>query len=154
MAPPSDGWSNRLARHEAVRTLEERHMKSLAALILFLSVAGDTLGAQEPTVTSLLTRDLAGVPGKELEMITVEYAPGGSDPPHRHYSQVVVYVLQGSVVMQVGGKAPTTLTAGDTFYEGPDDVHVVARNASQSAPAKFLVFFVKGKGAPLKTASK
>ena len=87
-------------------------------------------------------------------MITVEYPPGGSDPVHRHDAQVMVYVLEGSVVMQVKGKAPITLGAGETFYEGPDDVHLVARNASHSAPAKFLVFFVKDKGASIKLPAK
>lgn len=129
-------------------------MKNTAALILSLALAGGTLGAQEPTITSLLSRDLTGTPGKELSVITVEYQPGGSDPVHRHQAHAVVYVLEGSVVMQVKGKDPVTLAAGDTFHEGPDDVHVVARNASQSARAKFLVFFVKDKGAPFKLPAK
>ena len=104
-------------------------------------------------VKSLLSKDLAGVPGKELSMITVEYAPGASDPVHTHHAQALVYVLEGSIVMQVKGAEPVTLTPGQTFYEGPDDVHVVGRNASQTAPAKFLVFLVKDKGAPLLTPS-
>jgi quercetin dioxygenase-like cupin family protein len=87
-------------------------------------------------------------------MITVEYPPGVSDPVHRHDAQVMVYVLEGAVVMQVKGEAPVTLRAGDTFYEGPGDVHTVARNASQTAPAKFLVFFVKAKGAPILAPTK
>ena len=87
-------------------------------------------------------------------MITVEYPPGVSDPVHRHDAQVMVYVLEGSVVMQVKDKAPVTLRAGDTFYEGPGDVHTMARNASQTAPAKFLVFFVKDKGAPILVPTK
>jgi quercetin dioxygenase-like cupin family protein len=85
-------------------------------------------------------------PGKELSMITVEYPPGASDPAHTHHAQVMVYVLEGLVVMQVKGKSPITLIPGQTFYEEPDDVHVVARNASRTASAKFLVFFVKDKG--------
>jgi quercetin dioxygenase-like cupin family protein len=104
-------------------------------------------------VQSLLSKDLAGVPGRELSMITVEYPPGGSDPVHTHHAQAVVYVLEGSIVMQVKGAEPVTLTPGQTFYEGPDDVHVVGRNASQTTPAKFLVFLVKEKGAPLLTPS-
>jgi quercetin dioxygenase-like cupin family protein len=104
-------------------------------------------------IQSLLSKDLAGVPDKELSMITVEYPPGGSDPLHTHHAQAVVYVLEGSIVMQVRGAEPVTLTPGQTFYEGPDDVHVVGRNASQTAPAKFLVFLVKEKGAPLLTPS-
>lgn len=129
-------------------------MKITAALILSLSLAGGTLRAQEPSITSLLSKDLTGTPGKELLMITVEYPPGTSDPVHRHDAQVMVYVLEGSVVMQVKGEAPVTLRAGDTFYEGPGDVHTVARNASQTAPAKFLVLFVKAKGAPILVPTK
>ena len=82
-------------------------------------------------------------------MITVEYPPGGSDPVHRHYADAFVYVLEGSVVMQVQGGKEVTLAPGQTFYEGPGDIHVVGRNASQTKPAKFVVFFVKDKGAPL-----
>ena len=129
-------------------------MKNAAAWVLSLSLAGGTLSAQEPTTTSLLSKDLAGFPGKELLMITVEYPPGVSDPVHRHDAHVMVYVLEGSVVMQVKDKAAATLRAGDTFYEGPGDVHTMARNASQTAPAKFLVFFVKDKGAPILVPTK
>ena len=93
---------------------------------------------------TLVRKDLADVPGKELSMITVEYAPGASDPVHTHHAQALVYVLEGSIVMQVKGAAPVTLRPGQTFYEGPDDVHVVGRNASDTAPAKFLV--VPGEG--------
>ena len=81
-------------------------------------------------------------------MMTVEHAPGGSDPIHRHNAHAFVYVLEGSVVMQVKGGKQVTLTPGQTFYEGPADVHVVGRNASNTKPAKFLVFLVKDKGAP------
>ena len=126
-------------------------MKSTAALALSLSLAGGTLVAQDATVRPLLSKDLAGVPGRELSMITVEYPPGGRDPVHTHDAQAVVYVLEGSIVMQVKGGAPMTLTPGQTFYEGPDDVHIVGRNASGTAPARFLVFLVKDKGAPILT---
>ena len=129
-------------------------MKSTAALILSLSLAGGTLVAQDATVQSLLSKDLAGVPGRELSVITVEYAPGGSDPVHTHDAQAVVYVLEGSVVMQVRGGPPVTLVPGQTFYEGPDDVHIVGRNASHTAPAKVLVFLVKDKGAAILTPVK
>jgi quercetin dioxygenase-like cupin family protein len=124
-------------------------MRKTAAFLLWLSLAGSTLVAQDATVKSLLTKDLTGVPGKELLMITVEYPPGGSDMEHRHHAQTAVYVLEGSIVMQVKGAAPVTLVAGHTFYESPDDVHVVSRNASKTAAARFLVFFVKNKGAPV-----
>lgn len=129
-------------------------MKNIAVLAFSLSLAGGTLVAQNDPVRSLLSKDLAGVPGKELSMITVEYSPGESSPAHTHHAQALVYVLEGSIVMQVKGKAPVTLTAGQTFYEGPDDVHVVSRNASNSAPAKYVVFLVKAKGAPILTPLK
>ena len=103
------------------------------------------------TVRPLLSKDLADVPGRELSMISVEYPPGSTDPAHTHHAQALVYVLEGSIVMQVRGGAPVTLTPGQTFYEGPADVHIVGRNASQTAPAKFLVFLVKDKGAPILT---
>ena len=103
------------------------------------------------TVRPLLSKDLADVPGRELSMISIEYPPGSTDPVHTHHAQALVYVLEGSIVMQVRGGAPVTLTPGQTFYEGPDDVHIVGRNASQTAPAKFLVFLVKDKGAPILT---
>ena len=106
---------------------------------------------QEAKVQALMSKDLAGDPRKELLMIAVEYPPGSADPPHTHRAQALVYVLEGSIVMQVRGGAPVTLTPGQTFYEGPDDVHVVGRNASQTAPAKFLVVLVKDKGAPVVT---
>ncbi len=106
------------------------------------------LMAQEPKVTPLMSKDLTGIPGKEGLMITVEYPPGGSDPIHRHNAYAFVYVLEGSVVMQVKGGKEVTLTPGQSFYEGPDDVHVVGRNASNTKPAKFVVFLVKNKGAP------
>ena len=118
-----------------------------------LSHGGDTL-APEATVRALFSKDLAGDPGRELSMIAVEYPPGSADPVHTHHAQAVVYVLEGSIVMQVRGGAPVTLAPGQTFYEGPDDVHIVGRNASQTAPAKFLVFLVKDKGAPVLTPVK
>jgi quercetin dioxygenase-like cupin family protein len=105
-------------------------------------------------VKPLLSKDLADVSGRELAMITVEYPPGSVDPVHTHHAQALVYVLEGSIVMQVRGGAPVTLAPGQTFYEGPDDVHIVGRNASDSAPARFLVFLVKDKGAPILTPVK
>ena len=108
-----------------------------------------TLVAQEAKVTQLMSKDLTSLPGKEGVMITVEYPPGSSDPIHRHNAYGFIYVLEGSIVMQVRGGKQMTLTPGQTFYEGPDDVHIVGRNASQTKPAKFVVFFVKDKGAPI-----
>ena len=108
-----------------------------------------TLMAQEAKVTQLLSKDLTDFPSKEGLMITVEYAPGSSDPIHRHNAHGFIYVLEGSVVMQVKGGKEITLTPGQSFYESPNDVHVIGRNASSTKPAKFLVFLVKDKGAPV-----
>ena len=118
----------------------------LVALVL-LCMTG-TAVAQDPKVTSLMSRDLPENPGREALMITVEHAPGGSSAIHRHNAHSFVYVLEGSVVMQLKGGQQVTLTPGQTFYEGPDDVHVIDRNASDTKPAKFLVFMIKDKSAP------
>ena len=119
----------------------------LAAAVLLCLVSGTAM-AQEPKVTPLMSKDLADVPGKEALMITVEHVPGGSSAIHRHNAQAFVYVLEGSVIMQLKGGKEVTLTPGQAFYEGPDDVHLVDRNASTTAPAKFLVVLIKNKGAP------
>jgi quercetin dioxygenase-like cupin family protein len=129
-------------------------MTGKAVLALSLSLAGGTLVAQHATVRSLLSKDLAGVPSREVSMITVEYPPGGSTPAHTHHAQALLYVVEGSIVMQVKGGTPITLEPGQTWYEGPDDVHIVSRNASQTAPAKYVVFMVKDKGAPILTPVK
>jgi quercetin dioxygenase-like cupin family protein len=105
--------------------------------------------AQEAKVTQLLSKELAELPGKEGLMIIVEYPPGSSDPIHRHNAHAFIYVLEGSIVMQLRGGRETILKPGQTFYEGPDDVHIVGRNASRTKLAKFVVFFVKDKGAPV-----
>ena len=110
-------------------------------------IAGPLM-AQEAKVASLMSKDLPENPGKELLMITVEHAPGGSSPIHRHNAHAMVYVLEGSVVMQLKGGKQVRLTPGQTFYEGPVDIHIVDRNASSTQPAKFLVFLIKNKGAP------
>jgi len=104
---------------------------------------------EEAKVTPVMSKDLADIPGKEGLMITVVYPPGSSDPVHRHNAHGFIYVLEGSIVTQVKGGKEMTLTPGQSFYEGPDDVHVVGRNASQTKPAKFLVFLVKDKNAPV-----
>ena len=122
----------------------------MAGLVaVWLCAAGGRLTAQQAEVTPLMTKELADIPGKEALMITVVYPPGGADPVHRHNAHGFIYVLEGSVVMQVKGGKPVTLTAGQTFYEGPDDVHVVGRSASSTRPAKLLVLLVKNKGAPV-----
>jgi quercetin dioxygenase-like cupin family protein len=122
----------------------------MAGLVAGLLCAiGSPLSAQQAVVTPLMTKELADVPGREALMLTVEYPPGSSDPVHRHNADALVYVLEGSVVMQVEGGKPVTLTEGQTFYEGPGDVHVVGRNASTTKPARFLVVLLKKKGAPV-----
>jgi quercetin dioxygenase-like cupin family protein len=120
----------------------------LVALALLCLMTGTAM-AQQAKVTSLMSKDLMENPGKEALMITVEYPPGSSDPIHRHNAQAFVYVLEGSIVMQVKGGKQVTLTPGRTFYEGPDDVHIVGRNASSTKPARFVVFLIKNKGAPV-----
>jgi quercetin dioxygenase-like cupin family protein len=126
-----------------------RRLLATASLAGLLCAADGRATAEEARVTPLMTKDLVGVPGKEVEMITVEYPPGSVDPVHRHDAQAFVYVLEGSIVMQVKGGPQVTLTPGQTFYEGPDDVHVVGRNASDTKPAKFVVLLLKKKGAPV-----
>src|SRR5262249_32274478 len=125
--------------------------KLILAMVCLTSV---TLLAQEAKVTELMSKDLTNLPGKEGLMITVEYPPGSVDPIHRHNAHAFIYVLEGSIVMQVRGGKEVTLTPGQTFYEGPDDVHVVGRNASKTKPAKFVVVFVKDKGAPVLVPAK
>jgi quercetin dioxygenase-like cupin family protein len=123
----------------------------LMLLVCLMSVPQES---KEAKVTPLMSKDLTDFPGKEGLMITVEYPPGSSDPIHRHNADAFVYVLEGSIVMQVRGGKEVTLTPGQTFYEGPSDVHVVGRNASQTKPAKFVVFLVKDKGAPVLVPAK
>ena len=122
-------------------------------LILFIAcgllLVSNPLIAQEAKVTSLMSKAVPDSPGKELLMIEVEYPPGAVDPVHRHNAQAFLYVLEGTVIMGVNGEQPLTLTAGQTFYEGPNDIHTVGRNASKTMPAKFLVFLLKDKDAPV-----
>jgi quercetin dioxygenase-like cupin family protein len=118
-------------------------------LVVLLSLIAGPLMAQEAKVTSLMSKDLKDFPGKEGLLITVEYPPGATDPIHRHNAHAFVYVLEGSIVMQLKGGKEVTLTPGQTFYEGPDDVHIVGRSASKTKPAKFVVFLVKNKDAPV-----
>jgi quercetin dioxygenase-like cupin family protein len=128
---------------------------ALRKLMLVLGcLMSATLAAQEAKVTQLMSKDLPNLPGKEGLMIIVDYPPGSTDQIHRHNANAFVYVLEGSIVMQVRGGKEMTLTPGQTFYEGPDDVHVVGRNASKTKPAKFVVFFVKDKGAPVLVPAK
>jgi quercetin dioxygenase-like cupin family protein len=134
-------------------------LKKLApAVIAACSFAVPNVHASEDAnhavVTQLLTKPVPEVPGKEIEMITVEYPPGSVDPVHRHDAHALVYVLEGSIVMQVKGGKEVTLKPGETFYEGPNDVHTVGRNASQTEPAKFIVVLLKKQNAPVFTVVK
>jgi quercetin dioxygenase-like cupin family protein len=133
----------------------------LAILMLTTLVMASTVLAHKDvklpmaeSITELMSKDLAGSPDKEVLMYTVDFPPGFSSPVHRHDAQVSVYVLEGSVVMQVRGGKEVTLRPGQTFYEDPNDIHVVSRNASSIKPAKFLVFLIHKKGAPLVMPAK
>jgi len=126
----------------------------IAAAVGVGSAMAATTEPKEVKVTELMSKDLTDLPGKEGLMLMIEYPPGSSDPIHRHNAHGFIYVLEGSIVTQVRGGKEVTLTPGQTFYEGPEDVHVVGRNASQTKPAKFVVFFVKDKGAPVLVPTK
>jgi len=116
----------------------------LTALLMFAAVSGEAADVKE-----LFAIDLADYPGKEGRMIEVSYPPGAQDVAHLHDTHAFVYVLEGQIVMQLKGQPAVTLKAGQTFYEGPTDVHVVGRNASNTEPARFVVVLLKGKGAPV-----
>jgi quercetin dioxygenase-like cupin family protein len=131
------------------RSMRVQYLVLTMLLAVSLCLLSSPLMAQEGKVTPLMSEVLTDISGKEGLMITVEYAPGGSSPIHRHNAHAFVYVLEGSIVMQVKGGKEVTLTPGQTFHEDPNDVHVVSRNASTTAPAKFLVVLVKDKGAPV-----
>ena len=120
----------------------------ITSLVLAISALStlSAVAAEEASVIALMQKDVIEVPGRELLMITVNYPPGAVDPIHRHDAHALVYVLEGSIIMQVRGGKQVTLTPGQTFYEGPNDVHTVGRNASKTKPAKFLVILLKKKG--------
>ena len=118
-------------------------------VLVVTCLMSSTVLAQEAKLTDLMSKDLTNLPGKEGLMMIVDYPPGSVDPIHRHNANAFIYVLEGSIVMQVRGGKEVTLTPGQTFYEGPDDVHVVGRNASKTKPAKFVLVMVKDKGAPV-----
>ena len=131
------------------RSMRLQYLAVALLLTVGLCLQSGTLMAQEAKVTPLLSEALTDISGKEGLMISVEYAPGGSSPIHRHNAHAFVYVLEGSIVMQVQGGKEVTLTPGQTFYEGPNDIHAVSRNASSVTQAKFIVVLVKEKGAPV-----
>lgn len=124
-------------------------MNNVLFICCLLSLISSPVWAQRAEVTPLFSKDLADMPGKEGVMITVTFPPGSTDPIHRHNAHTFIYVLEGSIIMQVEGGKQVTLTPRQTFYEGPTDVHTVGRNASTTAPAKFVVFFLTDKKSPL-----
>ena len=127
----------------------------LAMLVVAQALMGEAFAtAPAAVVTPLMAKVLDEYPGKEAVMITVEYPPGSTNPAHRHNAHAFIYVLEGSIVMQVKGGKEVTLTPGQTFYEGPNDIHTVGRNASQTEPAKFVVLLLKDKGAPVLVPEK
>lgn len=123
-----------------------RYFAVLLVCASFPAWGQESDGLEPPTVASLLSMELPDIPGKEALMLAVEYPPGGGDPVHRHDAHAFVYVLEGSIIMQVEGGERMTLTPGQTYYEGPDDLHIVGRNASSTKPAKFVVLLVKDTG--------
>ena len=132
--------------------MKKPHLYVHASLVALLILAAVPAGAAD--VKALFALDLADYPGKEARMLEVSYPPGAQDMVHRHDAHVFVYVLEGQIVMQVKGQPAVTLKAGQTFYEGPPDVHVVGRNASNTEPARFVVVLLKAKGAPVLTPVK
>jgi quercetin dioxygenase-like cupin family protein len=140
-------------RHLGARRVSP-HLRALLPALNAAMLAGSAGAAYaadspaKPASGPLLSKELTGIPNKEGVMLTVQYEPGGASLPHRHDAHVFVYVLEGSVTMQVDGQPPKTLTAGQTFYETPGDIHRVSANASKSEPAKILVFMVKDKDKP------
>ncbi|WP_250475570.1 cupin domain-containing protein [Caballeronia sp. GAFFF1] len=131
-------------------------MLCVAATVMSIGsvIAPPVMAAPEASVTPLRSEPLPDYPGKELQMIVVDYPPGAVDPVHRHDAHAFVYVLEGSIVMGVKGSKEVTLKPGDTFHEGPNDIHTVGRNASATQPAKFVVFLLKKQGAPILTPVK
>jgi len=122
-------------------------MKKYLLIIPFCLAVASATEPPSAQATPLMLKELADFPGKEALMLSVVYPPGSMDHAHRHEAHAFVYVLEGTIVMQLKGGEPVTLTAGQTFYEGPNDVHVVGRNASQTQPARFVVVLIKNKGA-------
>jgi quercetin dioxygenase-like cupin family protein len=131
--------------------LKSRAMLLALACGTLLSAHANAEEAPHAEVVELFTKALPDYPGKEALMIEVEYPPGAVDPVHTHDAHAIVYVLEGSIVMGVKGGREVTLNPGDTFYEGPNDVHTVGRNASKTERAKFVVVLLKKQGADILT---
>ena len=122
-------------------------MRLKESLVSMLLVATAATAAAQDTVRNVFQTDVGDVANQEILMLEVNYPPGNDSPVHRHNAHTIVYVLEGAVVMQVEGSEPQTLGPGEVFYETPDDVHTVSRNASDTEAAKILVFFLKGQDA-------
>ena len=141
-------------------TINKTGLKFVAAAAAIVLCVGVAQAQPAPASTpkksggDLITKDLIAGPGKDVVMTAVEYAPGGSSPPHRHNSQVFVYVLEGHVKMQVQGGPLLTLGPGETFYENPTDIHTVSANASTTEKARFLAIVIKDKDKPITTQMK
>jgi quercetin dioxygenase-like cupin family protein len=143
-------WTKIMKTHSSLHLV----IKALTGALLFSTTVVQAQTDDLVKVTELMTKDLKDVPGKEVTMITVDYAPGGADPVHVHNASAFVYVLEGSIVMQMKGEKEVTLHPGETFYEDPEGVHLVGKNASDTKPAKFIVLLVKNKGAPILIPTK
>lgn len=131
--------------------MRTHRLASVAAALLAVAPCCAVAAGPPPKVTEVMTKALEGIPGKEATMLVVEYPPGGEDPVHRHDANAFVYVLEGTVEMQMEGGQKATLGPGQTFYEDPNGIHLVGRNASDSKPAKFVVLLIKNQGAPALT---
>ena len=121
----------------------------LVSLVIVAMSCGVAQSSSDTQVKELFVKPLADFPGKEALMLEVNYPPGGMDEIHRHDAHAFVYVLEGAIRMQVKGQPEKTLKKGETYYEGPDDIHLVGRNASATEPARFVVVLIKNQGAPV-----
>jgi quercetin dioxygenase-like cupin family protein len=139
----NDSYTERIPMMRAVLLM------MVAASAVCLSGTLAVAAGDAAKVTPLMKKDLPNYPGKEGLMISVEYEPGGSSPIHKHEANAFVYVLEGSIVMQVKGDKEVTVSPGETYYESPSDIHLVSRNASKTDPAKFIVVLLKNKDAPV-----
>lgn len=129
--------------------------RPLFACLVVASLAGGVAQSSSDTqVNELFVKPLADFPGKEALVLRVSYPPGGKDEIHRHDAHAFVYVLEGTIRMQLKGQPEKTLKAGEVYYEGPTDIHIVGRNASDTEPAKFVVVLIKNQGAPVLTPVK
>jgi quercetin dioxygenase-like cupin family protein len=122
-------------------------MKNLLLIIPFFLAVASAAEPPAAVATPLMLKELTDIPGKEALMLHVVYPPGSRDQAHRHDAHAFIYVLEGSIVMQLKGSEPVTVKAGQVFYEGPDDVHLIGRNASATQPASFVVVLIKKRGA-------